>query len=118
LSAEETSTLSSRQRQWVEEAKTSDLGFWWIVDDVRELLPAGASDADLRTLVSRALLPLLESGELRPVTLVSNGGYLAWPGSPQEILARIDARWMKLKHEPDVGDIVWFIGPRPSGAVE
>ncbi len=37
----------------------------------------------------------------------------AWkPCAPEEQLARIDAEWAALGRPPDIGDIVWFIGPR------
>ncbi|MDC0711102.1 hypothetical protein POL68_21715 [Stigmatella sp. ncwal1] len=104
-------TLKDAQRRWAEICATSDVGLWWIADDVRQLWP-GAPEEQIRLETLRAIRPLLNDGSLRAVNLLPGGSYQPWEGSVDEHLARIDAEWAALKRPPDLGDIVWFIGTR------
>jgi hypothetical protein len=103
--------LEDARRRWVETCKSSDVGLWWIADDVRQLRP-GAPENEIRLETLRALRPLLNQGKLQAARLLPGGTYQLWEGSVEEQLARIDAEWAALEHPPDIGDIVWFIGPR------
>lgn len=95
---------------WVKAGADSDLGLWWIADDLRLLRPE-ASEDELRHDTLRALRPLLSEGLLQAVDLLPGGTYLPWEGSVDEQLARIDSEWTRLGRAPDIGDIVWFIAP-------
>lgn len=97
--------------RWVTEAADSDLGLWWLADDLREVLGEAASEEDVRSATVNALRPLLESGALRAVTLLDAGKFEVWPGGVDQQIARIVEGWRALG-KPDIGDIVWFLGPR------
>lgn len=103
--------VEAAQRGWVRDARSSDLGLWWLAADIRELWP-GIPESEVRLETLRALRPLLDSGALRAVHLFPGGKFKAWDGSVEEQLARMDAEWTALGRAPDLGDIVWFIGPR------
>lgn len=102
----------SVQVRWVKEAEESDLGLWWLADDVRESLESEASESAVceRTLV--LLEPLLKSGQLRAVDLLQEGLFREWDGEVAEHLVRIGQDWKRLGRRPRIGDIVTFIGPR------
>jgi hypothetical protein len=103
--------LEDARKRWAETCKSSDVGLWWIADDVRQLRP-GASEEEIRFETLSALRPLLTQGALRAARLLPGGAYQPWTGSVEEQLARIDAEWVELGRPPDIGDIVWFIGAR------
>ena len=103
--------LTDVQQGWVRDAGSSDLGLWWLAADIRELEP-GASENEVRLETLRALRPLLTSGALRAVHLLSGGAFEPWVGSVEEQITRMDAEWAALGRAPDLGDVVWFIGPR------
>jgi hypothetical protein len=103
--------LEDVRRRWVETCTTSDVGLWWIADDVRQLRP-GAPEHEIRLETLRALRPLLQQGSLRAAKLLPGGSYQLWGGSTEEQLAKIDEEWAALGRPPDIGDIVWFIGAR------
>jgi hypothetical protein len=103
--------LVDAQRRWVETCVGSDVGLWWIADDVRQLRP-GASEEEIRLETLRALRPLLSQGTLRAARLLPGGSYQLWGGTVDEQLARINAEWESLGRSPDIGDIVWFVGAR------
>jgi hypothetical protein len=103
--------LEDAQRRWVEACTASDVGLWWIADDVRQLRPE-APENEIRLKTLRALRPLLQQGSPRAANLLPGGSYQLWSGSIEEQLARIDEEWAALGRPPDIGDIVWFIGVR------
>lgn len=99
------------RKRWAEAGAGSDVGLWWIADDVRQRRP-DASEEEIRIETLRALRPLLSTGALRAVNLLPGGAFQPWSGSVDEQLARIDAQWAALGRPPDIGDIVWFVGFR------
>lgn len=40
-------TWNELQNEWVATARTSDVGLWWLANDIRELL-LGANEAEVR----------------------------------------------------------------------
>ena len=102
--------LEEVRMRWVKTGAESDIGLWWIADDVRQLNP-GSSEDEIRHDTLRALRPLLSKGLLWAVDLLPGGAYRPWAGTVDEQLARIDSEWARLGRAPDIGDIVWFIGP-------
>ncbi|WNG44505.1 hypothetical protein F0U60_10575 [Archangium minus] len=102
--------LEDARMRWVKAAADSDIGLWWIADDIRQLIPS-ASEDEIRHEALCALQPLLNQGLLRAVELLPGGAYRLWEGSVGEHLVRIDSAWARLGRAPDIGDIVWFIGP-------
>jgi hypothetical protein len=103
--------LESVRKRWSQACAGSDVGLWWVADDVRQLQP-GASEEEVRVETLRALKPLLCAEILRAVSLLPGGTYQVWEGSVGEQLARIDREWAALGRPPDIGEIVWFIGAR------
>lgn len=99
------------RERWVKEGSESDLGLWWLADDLREVLGDGATEEEVRSATVRALRPLLESGTLRAVNLLEGGKFEVWPGDVDEQLARVVEGW-KAVGKPDIADVVWFIGQR------
>lgn len=102
--------LDDARMRWAKAGADSDIGLWWIADDIRQLNPS-ASEEEIRRETLRALRPLLSQGMLRAVNLIPGGAYQPWEGSVDEQLARINLEWVRLGRSPDIGDIVWFIGP-------
>jgi glycine/D-amino acid oxidase-like deaminating enzyme len=102
--------MEDARTRWARAGADSDIGLWWIADDIRQLNP-GASEEEIRRETLRALRPLLSQGLLRAVNLFPGGVYQPWDGSVEEQLARIGLEWALLGRPPDIGDIVWFIGP-------
>jgi hypothetical protein len=105
--------IREAQRLWMVEGSDSDLGLWWVSGDIRDLMPLGTPEEEVRRATLAALRPLLESGTLHAGDMLPHGKFKPWDGSIDEQLARIEAEWIKLGRAPDIGDIVWFIGPRP-----
>jgi len=103
--------FKTTRERWVTEGSESDLGLWWLAEDVREVLGDAATEEEVRAATLTALGPLLESGALRAVTLLDGGKFEVWSGDVAEQLARIAEGW-KAVGKPDIGDVVWFIGTR------
>jgi len=99
------------RERWMAEASESDLGLWWLADDVREALGHHVPENEVRAATLEALRPLLESGQLRAVDLLHGGMFEIWPGDVDQQLARIAEGWTAVG-TPDIGDVVWFIGER------
>ncbi len=97
------------QQRWVREASTSDLGLWWIADDVRALMPCACEETVIHETLE-VLRPLLEEGALRAVDLLADGIFKPWPGTADEQLKKIESEWRALGSEPNIGDVVWFVG--------
>lgn len=104
-------TLEEVGKRWVDACAGSDVGLWWLADDIRQLRP-DASEGEIRQETLRALRPLLSQDSLRAVSLLPGGAYRSWEGSVDEQLARIETEWALLGRPPDIGEIVWFIGAR------
>lgn len=102
----------SYQQRWAREAEESDLGLWWLADDIRETLAPAATEREVCRSTLDVLRPLLLSGSLRSVDLLAEGKFALWPGAPEDHLARIEKEWLELGREPEIGEIVWFIGAR------
>jgi hypothetical protein len=105
------SDFEALRERWVVESSESDLGLWWLADDLREVLGDGATEAEVRAATLEALRPLLEAGKLRAVTLLEGGKFEVWTGGVDQQLASIAEGWRAVS-TPDIGDVVWFIGER------
>ena len=103
--------VEGAKRRWVRLTQEDDLGFWWLADDVRELLP-GAQEEEIRRETLAALRSLMKAGVLFAADQLDNGEFEIWDGSVDEQLARIDAEWAKLPRQPTLGDVAWIVGPR------
>ena len=103
--------VEALRERWVTEATESDLGLWWLADDVRDCLGDGATENEVRSMTLAALRPLLESGRLRAVALQEGGRFEVWTGDVDGQLARIVDGWRSVG-KPTIGDVIWFIGKR------
>lgn len=104
--------FESLRERWVTEGSESDLGLWWLADDLCETLCADATEEEVRTATLEAVRPLLESGKLRAVDLLEGGDFETWSGDVDQQLATIAKGW-KAVGRPTIGDVVWFVGERP-----
>lgn len=98
--------LRRLQKSWKVAASSSDLGLWWLAEDVREVVGGNASEETVRRLTLAALEPLLVTGELRAVTLETGGSFVAWDGTIDEQLRKIEEGWIEVG-KPTIGDVVW-----------
>jgi hypothetical protein len=111
MSSEAKTNLEKLGEQWVVESAESDLGLWWLADDLRECLGDEATEEEVLTATLAALRPLLESGRLRAVTLLKGGEFEVWRGEVTQQLSRVAEAWRAVG-KPTIGDVVWFIGER------
>lgn len=103
--------LAPLRERWLIEGVESDMGLWWLADDVRKFVGGDTAEPEVMRLTLQALKPLLESGRLQAVRLFENGTYEPWQGSTESQLARIESEWRALGHSPQIGDVAWFIVP-------
>jgi len=103
--------FESIRKVWVTEASGSELGLWWLADDLREILDDKATEEEVRIATLRALKPLLGSGQLQATTSFEVGKFQRWSGDVDQQIHRIEEEW-KTIGIPGIGDIVWFIGIR------
>ena len=104
--------LEELTAEWVNEANESDLGLWWLADDLRDAIGPSASEEAICSTCIELLRPLLASGQLRAVDLLEGGKIEVWPPDTESSLERIRREWLKLGRKPTLGDVVWFIGTR------
>jgi hypothetical protein len=102
--------IQETKRRWALEASSSDLGLWWIADDVRELAGDNVDECGVREQTLELLRPLLQNATLQAVDLLPGGRFRPWVGDVDAQLSRIDTEWRALGCQPNLGDIVWFIG--------
>jgi len=103
--------LDALRERWAAEGADSDLGLWWLADDLRTVLGNASTEAEVRSATLEVLRPLLESGQLRAVSMLEGGKFAIWTDDVNRQLEIISDRWKQVG-KPDIGDIVWFIGER------
>ena len=103
--------FESIREQWALIAAESDMGLWWLANDLRDALGDEPTEAEVRAATLEAVKPLLKSGQLRAVTMFEGGTFKVWPGTVKQQLSRIRAEW-ELVGTPTIGDVVWFVGER------
>lgn len=91
----------------LELARDDLVGLWEVI---RVVPAAGPSTSSIPERVLALVHDLLTSGMLKAGVPDVAGGFKAWPGSPDEIVARIRDHWRDLGRVPDIGDIVRFAG--------
>jgi hypothetical protein len=96
----------------IEEAKLDEVGLWFIVAKVRNEL--GVNDPTvIRSTVMDAIKRILDNGEV--VAGYYNAdrcGVSKWNMDIATILTKIETEWNRLDHDPDIGEIVVFVGTR------
>lgn len=105
--------LSARQlKELIAEAKADEVGLWFILAKVRDELGINEPQS-VRTAVMDAVKRLLVSGEVSPGYYMPDGsGVAAWELAPATALEKIEADWERLGRDPNIGEVVVFIGAR------
>jgi hypothetical protein len=101
-------------RGLIAEAKADDVGLWMILAMLRETWKI--TDLKLRRVYAiNVVRQLLNTGEVVAAQYSADrsGSYDVWNMPPDSVIARIESEWDQLGREPNVGEIVLFIG-KPS----
>ena len=96
--------------QIIEEAKADEVGLWFIIGRVRDDL--GIEEPTLlRAATLQCINELLASGAVVAGYYRPDGsGVEVWDMEPESIVSRIEQAWNELGREPNIGEIVVFIG--------
>ncbi len=94
----------------IAEAKEDEVGLWLIVARLRN--DFGIIDPDtIRARTLDCVRELLDSGQVVAGYYKPDGsGVAPWNMPIQEVVSRIAREWDELGHEPDIGEIVVFLG--------
>lgn len=94
----------------IAESKEDEVGLWLIIATLRNNF--GIDDpATLRSITLDYVRSLLESGEVIACNRKADrDGVVSWNMPTCEIISRIDREWEELGREPNIGDIVVFLG--------
>jgi hypothetical protein len=93
-----------------EECRHDFVGLWILVREVRERLPQ-LTVAELRSIVIDIVARALQTHVAVPGEFAGNE-FVQWASPLEETLRRIDAGWVALGRDPDIGDLVWLVAPR------
>jgi len=96
----------------IAEAKEDEVGLWLIIATLRNEF--GVTDAHQRRLETIGIvMKLLESGEVSAGYYnLDRSGIEVWDKPIEECVKRIEKEWTALGREPNIGDIVVFVGKR------
>ena len=94
----------------IEEAKADEVGLWFIIGRVRDLF--GIEDpVVLQATTLQYVTELLASGAVLAGYYKPDGsGVEPWDMEPMKISSLIKQAWDELGREPNIGDIVVFVG--------
>jgi hypothetical protein len=92
------------------EAKIDEVGLWLIIATLREQY--GIVDpARRREITLRVVEKLLASGQVKAGYYNPDGSGIApWNIQNDDILSRIKSEWDSLARDPNIGEVVIFIG--------
>lgn len=94
----------------IEEAKVDEVGLWFIVGGVRDDLGI-KGPALLRIATMQCVKQILASGEVVAGYYKPDGsGIEVWNLEHEEIVSRIEEAWNQLGRDPNIGEIVVFVG--------
>jgi len=94
----------------IEEAKADEVGLWFIIERVRNELGITQSEM-LKAVTLNCVYKILASGAVVACYYKHDGsGVEVWNMEPELVVSRIDAAWTDLGREPNIGEIVIFIG--------
>jgi hypothetical protein len=97
--------MTTVAQQILAECHEDYVGLWSIVRRIRhEGIPEGTNIIDTTLGL---LLPLLASREIIAGQFKDNK-FREWKLGPKEVIAKIEAEWKELGHDPDIGEIAWF----------
>ena len=89
------------------EGLVDSIGLWEVVRRVRRH-NATASDDGVRSITLQVVRDLLSAGYMRTGQPLHDGSFVPSAETPAEAMRRIEAEWMALGRDPDLGDIVWL----------
>ncbi len=94
----------------IDEAKADEVGLWLVISKLRDV--HGIVDpALIRSTTLDYVRALLESGQVVAGYYKPDAsGFAEWDKPLPEIISRINTEWNDLRREPDIGDIVIFVG--------
>jgi hypothetical protein len=92
----------------VEECRQDHVGLCEIVRAAQ--LDLGAADPmQTRAVTLQLVRDLLSERKVQAGYPTPDGQrFVAWEGTPAEVLRRIERDWAALGREPDIGEVVWF----------
>jgi hypothetical protein len=103
--------LQAIKEHLLAECWDDEVGLWYIVDHVYDDL--GVEDsAEVRRMTMQLVRELLETGKIIAGWYAPRDSGLppwrivGWPGSIDDILARIEVEWDKLGRDPTVAEVV------------
>jgi len=102
--------LRHKSEEWERAGIESELGLWWLVSDIKELL-ATANKEEILAVTLDLLKPLLVGRKLIPVEFNEKGEYTLWNDEPEAAFRKIRDQLSELGRLPDIGDICMFIAP-------
>ena len=98
--------LISIELQILAECREDYVGLWSIVRRIRSANAVNHSKVIETTLT--LLTQLLSEGRIIAGQFVDHT-FHEWKMRPQEVIAKIEHEWTSLGHDPDIGEIVWFV---------
>ena len=107
--------IQSVMTDLIAEAWADEVGLWMIISQLRR--ECGITDpTQLRAATLDFVQKLLDSGEVvAGYYSVDGNGIAAWDLPTSDVVSRISAEWDKLGREPNIGDIVVFVGGSQEG---
>jgi hypothetical protein len=106
-----TKTLKELKEHLHSECEEDEVGLWYIVRGLRDDLGMN-DDAEIRRSTRQLVRELLETGQIvagwyaPPECGLPDWQIAPWPGSIDDILARISREWDCLGRDPNLGEIV------------
>ncbi|QDV28189.1 hypothetical protein Spb1_00520 [Planctopirus ephydatiae] len=96
----------------IDEATADEVGLWFIIGRIRDDLGVEESIL-LQATTLQCVNQLLTSGAVVAGYYKPDGsGVEAWGMEPKSAVSYIENAWNELGREPDIGEIVVFIGNR------
>jgi hypothetical protein len=103
-------TLEQLSEELVTEACRDEVGLWLVVRAVRDDLLVQAP-ADVKTTSLEVVRRMLESRRVEAGYYNPDGsGVVRWNAPISSVLSRIADEWTLLGREPDIGEVVIFVG--------
>ena len=94
----------------IEEAKADEVGLWFIIGRVRDDIGV-EEPALLQTATLQCVHEILVSGAVVAGYYKPDGsGVEVWDIEPENVVSHIEHAWNELGREPNLGEIVVFIG--------
>lgn len=92
--------ISKLRKDWKRNGAGSDLGLWWLANDVRCVHSQERSEDEVRHLTLETVRPLLESGNLRAGDMHPDGTFVPWSGTAEESCAAFPKSGRRLGASP------------------